>query len=195
MRSWPLIVSLLVWGGCVRDPIDVPCPDVLAGDLVVSEIRGSQSGGATDPTGQWIEIFNPSGSAVSLQGLSVVMRKVDGSAEIRIIVRSDGESVGAGSYAVLGRFPRGTEPAHVTYGYLSDYSENLYSAAEITLTACGNTLDRVIYRTLPTAGSLGFDGGKTLDAASNDTEGAWCADGQGDGKPGTPLARNRPCSL
>lgn len=195
MRSGPmsLVVLLLTVGaGCERDPIDTPCPDVQAGGLVLSELRGAQS--SADSNGQWVEVYNASGRAVSLGGLALTMRRLDGGAEVRIMVRSETEQVAAGGYAVLGRFSEGNEPAHVTYGYLSDLEENLYTAAELILSACGLTLDRVVYRSLPTSGSLGFDGGRTLDAAANDTESAWCADAMGDGRPGTPLMRNRPCA-
>jgi hypothetical protein len=194
MRSGPLPVVFLLWAACVRDPVDTPCPDVEPGGLVFSEVRGAQ-GGSADTFGEWIEIYNASRGAVALGGLALTVRRLDGGAETRIMVRDDDMSLAAGAYAVLGRFARGHEPAHVTYGYVSDLDGNLLRAAELVLSSCGVVLDRVVYRTLPASGTLGFDGGRVPDASANDAESAWCVDARGTGGPGTPLMRNLECAL
>jgi hypothetical protein len=193
MRSGlPILVALLL-AACARDPLEPPCPQVSAGDLVLSEVRGAQTGSA-DTFGQWVEIYNASGGTVSLGGLALAMRRLDGSSEARILVRSLDDEVAAGGYAVLGRFARGGEPTHVTYGFVADYNQNLFGAAALELSACGVLIDRVVYRALPATGSLAFDGGRVPDARANDDERAWCADASGTGSPGTPLMRNTPCA-
>ncbi len=192
MRIVARALATLVVLGCAREPLETPCPDVEPGDLVLSEIRGPQAGSA-DPFGQWVEVYNASGTTVSLTGLSLAMRKIDGSGAAAVIVRSDDTDVAAGGYVVLGRFARGSEPAHVSYGFRSDLDADLYPAAELVLSACGETIDRTVYRTLPTAGTLAFDGDRTPSADANDVESAWCADTDGEGLPGTPLGRNNPC--
>ncbi|HKA86491.1 MAG TPA: hypothetical protein VKE22_02460 [Haliangiales bacterium] len=178
-------------GACARDPADDACPDVRAGELVVTEIRGDQAG-TTDQLGQWIEMYNASARHLDLSGLTVLLRKIDGGSHARIIVRAPTLGVDAGHYVVLGGFASSL-PAYVDYGYLLDFSSNLYTAAAIDVDACGTLVDRVVYRSLPTQGTWAFDGRRTPDATANDDERAWCVDAAGTGHPGTPRAGNAPC--
>jgi hypothetical protein len=179
------------FAACARDPVDSACPDVRVGELVVSEIRGDQTG-TTDTIGQWIELYNASGRQLDLSGLTVKLRKIDGGSEAHIIVRAPALTVDAGAYVVLGAYT-GTLPPYADYGYLLDFSSNLYAAAAIELEACGVLIDRAVYRLLPGQGTWAFDGNQTPDATANDDEGAWCADSAGVGSPGTPRERNNPC--
>jgi lamin tail-like protein len=188
-----LALFLCASAACARDPLDPVCPEVGAGGLVISEIRGAQAGSG-DVGGQWVEIYNATNQSVNLAGLALTMRKINGSAEARIMVRDHDLVVAAGAYATLGRFDESALPAHVSYGFAQDFGDNLYSAAQVELSACGEVIDQVVYRSLPTAGTLGFDGGKTLSATANDDEKAWCVDGSGVGHPGTPLMRNNACA-
>jgi hypothetical protein len=191
-------VLALGMAGCEREPLPWICPDVGPGDLVITELRGSQTG--SDTYGQWIEVYNASGAAQDLQGLSVELIRLDGSGPARILVRVDGVTVPAGGYAVLGRFATGQEPVHVDYGYLHDFSSNLYDSAAVDLVACGERVDRVVYRDLPRVGTLSYDGDLTPDAMGNDDEDAWCVDDVPEdsttelGVPGTPGQPNRPCN-
>jgi hypothetical protein len=187
-----LAVIALTAGACARDPLVEPCPSVAAGELVITEVRGQQSGNS-DTLGQWIEVYNTTTRTVPLAGLVVSMRQTTGANEVRIMVRSETTEVGPGGYVTLGRFPSGSEPAYVSYGYLGDYTSNLYPAAALDLEACSVLIDRVIYRSLPSQGSLSYDGAKTPDATGNDDESAWCTDATGAGFPGTPQQRNHPC--
>lgn len=185
-----LLVATTLIAACARDPLETPCPEVAVGGLVLSEIRGTQ-GGSSDTGGQWIEIYNASGHAVSLAGLSLTLDKIDRSASEHTFVRT-AEQVAAAGYVTLGRFREGSEPAHVSYGFLPDIDANFYPAASVELVACGVTIDRAVYRTLPSSGTLGFDGARVPDATANDDERAWCVDADG-AKLGTPLARNKTC--
>ncbi len=194
MRAAALLVITFLsclGGACARDPADGACPDVRAGELVVTEIRGDQSG-TTDQLGQWIEIYNASGRRLDLSGLTVRLRKIDGGSEARIIVRASTLGVDAGAYVVLGGFASSL-PAYVDYGYLLDFNSNLYAAAAIEVDACGVLVDRAVWRSLPTQGTWAFDGNMTPDATANDDEGAWCVDTSGQGNAGTPRERNTPC--
>jgi len=180
--------------GCERAPLDPLCPDILPGALAISELRGAQSGGAADPWGQWIEIYNSTGSSISLTGLAVTLRKINGSSEGRILVRSPDATIPALGYAVLGQFAMGQEPTHVTYGYAGDFPDSLYSAAQVELSSCGRVIDQMVYRSLPTQGTLCLDGTEVPDSVANDDESAWCTDAEGTDHPGTPLMRNPPCA-
>ena len=68
--------------------------------------------------------------------------------------------------------------------------------------ACGESIDRLVFKSLPTTGSYSFDGAKEPGADANDDESCWCADeteADPDGPmteigiPGTPGEENRPC--
>lgn len=181
--------------GCEREPLDWICPALEPGALVVTEIRGAQSG--TDSYGQWIELYNAGSAAVDAEGLRVNLRTLDGSGETRILVRTSLE-IAAGSYVVLGQFDDGSAPEHVDHGYGSD-AAGLYDSAAIDILACGELVDRVVYRDLPATGTRAYDGAMDPDALGNDDEQAWCDDTRsaGDplppGAPGTPGQGNSIC--
>lgn len=197
-----------VLAGCSRDALDGACPDVSAGELVVTEVRGDQSG--TDGYGQWIELYNASPAAVDLRGLEVHVQRVDGGADGHLLVRET-VTLAAGGYAVLGRFPPTATPDHVDYGYVlpcedtasgcGDYwlDTNLYDAAGVDLNVCGERIDRAIYRDLPSRGSWALSGAAAPDAAANDDEAGWCVDDAEDssseqlGIRGTPGEANPSC--
>ena len=205
-----LIAAVALGGliGCGRDALDGSCPAVAPGELVVTEVRGDQSG--SDGYGQWIEIYNASPAAVDLRGLDVHVQRVDGGADGHILVR-DSVVVDPGGYAVIGRFPTDDVPDHVDYGYVlpcEDSSSgcddhwldtNLYDAAAIDLEACGERIDRAIYRDLPSRGTWALSGAAAPDATANDTESDWCVDDTEDmqteqlGIRGTPGEANPSC--
>lgn len=176
---------------CSRAALEATCPALAAGELVITEIRGQQTG--ADELGQWIELENASGASVDLEGLEMHFQKLDGSAPATVVVRAR-RVVAAGAYAGLGRFPAGDEPAYVTYGFAGDFPSNLYAAGTIDLIACDVLIDRVSYADLPGQGSLALDGSVAPDAVANDDPQAWCVDAGGDGHPGTPLERNPACA-
>jgi len=200
---WVLLSLLLGALSCARPEIFPLCPGAGSGSFVISELRGRQLG--NDTYGEWIEIHNTSTSVIELAGLTLRMTKLDGSAEVRIVVRDRDLVIESEGYTVLGRFEADTLPAHVDYGYVSDFGSDLYNGAVLELLACGEQMDQMVYRSLPDNGSWAFDGDQSLSAASNDDEAAWCVDdtdtAPGDGgtvtdvgRPGTPGAGNRPCA-
>ncbi len=191
--------ALTVCVGCSRDPLDVPCPAIIEGALVITELRGSQSG--TDGYGEWIELYNASGGTIDLLGLEVKLTKIDGSSTEELLVR-DPIAVAANSYLVLGRQTAGLEPDHVDYGYVADIDKSLFDPAAIQVYSCGQLIDQVVYRGLPSRGTFGLDG--AIDpptAAANDDESAWCdditEDAQSDtmGLRGTPREPNQICPV
>jgi hypothetical protein len=194
---------------CSREALDDLCPSVSAGGLVITEVRGDQSG--EDAYGEWLEIYNGSGTALDLEGLQIVLRRIDGGASGTILIR-ESLPVDAGDYVVIGRFaPGGTAPDHIDYGYTLPcedsssgcdtqwFDTSFYDAAAIDLVACGELIDRTIYRNLPSRGSWSFDGAMAPSADGNDVESAWCDDLTEDadtptmGYRGTPGEENIPC--
>ncbi len=195
LLAMPLLGGLL--SGCTSDPLDIECPDVIEGELVVTEIHGPQSG--EDAYGEWIEIYNSTSRTIDLSGLSVTITRLDGSTQSKFLVRN-ATSIAPASYATFGKQIAGDEPAHVDYGYLSDIDGKLFDSAAVEVVSCGERIDLLVYRNLPTKGSVILDG--SIDpptAAANDDEANLCLDQiedektEQDGIRGTPQEGNPVC--
>lgn len=185
--------------GCGREPTEEICPDVQAGELVLTELRGPQSG--ADTYGQWIELFNATDAALELRGLQIAFTPGDGSDPLRLIVRRDLELESEG-YVVLGRAELDDVPAHMDYGFGPEFDDGLDPSGVVDVEACDEVIDRFVYLELPVEGSYAFDGSKPIDADANDDESCWCADTNEAppdgpmteiGLPGTPGEENPPC--
>lgn len=195
---WSFLLLLPLLAGCAREPLELECPDVEPGALVITELRGKQTG--TDTWGQWIELYNTTEHDVALAGVRLSLVRLDGSDAREIVVRARGTQVTPGGYFVLGRFDDAERPDHVDYGYRQDFESDLYDSGLLKVWACEQELDSVVYRDLPVAGSLAFDGALQPSAEANDEESDWCIDdtayelepGQV-GLPGTPGTANPPC--
>lgn len=196
-----LSCSLVLAGGvaCTSAEEDEVCPPLGPGDLVVTEIRGSQAG----TFGQYLELYNATGGALELRGLHVRLRNVTGSSDDEIIVRR-AVTAPAGGYVVLGAFTAGNQPAHVDYAWQPDFlndsgdPKTLPDSGDVRVEACGVLIDRVVWTDLPDVGTYSL-GLAPPDAAGNDTAGNWCTDATDDtdptttGLPGTPGESNHPC--
>ena len=183
------VLALFVLAACARDPAAAECPELAPGDLVVTEIRGPQSG--DDTLGVWIELYSV--KAVDLSGTKIRFRKKDGSSETDVLVRRS-LPVDAGQYVTLGLFSDDTtKPAYVDYGMSSDYHESFLSAAAVDVEACGTRIDRAVYDVLPTMGTFSLGGEPSAEA--NDLPANWCTDATMDGAtyPGTPQQANHAC--
>ena len=172
--------------GCERESLPQICPNIADGELVVTEVRGKQSG--VDDTDQWIELYNASAAEISLEGLQLITQTLNGARVSLITVRAPDVRVGADDYAVLGHTFAGMELSGMDYGYRGDMESDLYDTAAIDLYACGQRVERIIYRNLPATGTWAFDGASVPDAVNNDDEGAWCVD-----DIGTPGQANLEC--
>lgn len=199
--SLALLGPALVLLACAREPIDRVCPDLLPGDLVITELRGKQSG--ADSYGQWIELYNAADRPIELGGVVIELRRLTGAGDYRFMVRDPDLTVEPGEYVVLGGLTAEGK-AHVDYSYSGDLPGDLYAAAFIDLYTCGELVDGLFYRALPALGTYSLDGAQPPDAARNDDPdgGAWCTDDAppAPGEPvtelgirGTPGEANRPC--
>ena len=180
---------------CVRDPLPSSCPELAAGDLVVTEIRGSQAGSYR----QWIEIYNASDVDVPVAGLRVTLTQFDGVGSQTFVVRDEALELAAGAYLVLGS----GDPAaldYIDYDYSADLPGDLYPGATLELTSCRTVVDTLIYN-LPAEGTLALDGAAEPDATANDdSKAGWCVDDRASEGPqtqigirGTPGGANPPC--
>ena len=203
---------------CVREPLPEICPDVAVGELVLTELHGTQDVGS-DP--KWIEIINRSDDTVDLLGLHVRISELDGGGARDGIVRYS-HLLAPGEYFVFGIVPDINLPDIIDYGLQGSHvdesdvptAESETGSAEndndpvvllpdeglITLDACNVQIDRVVYPKLPSTGTRSLGG--TPDADANDDDAAWCTDDviptegpmTGIGARGTPGEVNRPCA-
>lgn len=132
---------------CERSPLDDACPNVAAGELVVTEFRGSQDG--ADTYGEWLEVFNAGDSAIDLGGLRVRALDLDGGSQSLFMVRDGQLRLEPGDYAVFGGLDRDPLPAHLDYSFAVDGVTGLRAGAIVTLESCGEVIDETLYRSLP----------------------------------------------
>lgn len=193
---FPAVLFAVIFGACDNDPIEVPCPDVETGDLIVTEVRGSQTG--NDEFGEWIELHNPTERSLDLTGLSLSITKLDGSSDAALLVRTP-ISLAPGGYLVLGRHNNDNLPDHVDYGYENDVTRSLFDSGAIRVSSCGKEIDLAVYRNLPTKGSRILNGALLPNADDNSTDINWCIDGRADldtpisGFRGSPKKANPFC--
>lgn len=198
--------------GCVREPLPEFCPSVDVGELVISELRGPQSG--QDSFGDYIEIYNAAGKTVDLQGLTVRLRSAGGD-EIELFVREPFE-LDAKGYAVIGPGLPDDRPDWIDYGIgwdisggnpdTGDYPQALlsYTSAFVELEACDEIIDEMFFPVgaIPSLGTLACGNAESppsADANDDSEAGCWCNDagdsgGQplfGIGLPGSPGGPNR----
>lgn len=175
------------------------CPPALAGELVVSEIRPEQGGTFK----QWIELYNASGLTLDLEGTIIDVLSIDGGTHLRLLVRRPLE-LAAGEYVALGEDTDATRAEYLGYGFGGDFEQNgtakdLPTSGAITVTACGDEIDRVVFEGLPDEGTYTL-GTVPPDADANDDDASWCVDTTPSedttelGLPGTPGAANTPCA-
>jgi hypothetical protein len=197
-KKWRLraaqLGAMAAAAGCVREPAERSCPELEEGQLVVSELRAGVRGGA-EPS--WLELWNGGAAEVDLLGAAVRMRRLDGGAEQRALVRRS-VVVAGGAYAVLGLVADEQRPAWVDYGFGGDAGSPLYAAGAVEVESCELTVDRMTYARLPERASLAL-GEEARSAVGNDEAAAWCADarvasaGAGGATVGTPGEDNRAC--
>lgn len=190
MRAAGLLSFCAVLVGCTREPVESLCPELVEGDLVITEIAGPQTGNDTPP---WIELYNASGAPVDLYGVKLRFRRLDGSTETPVLVRRSLE-VAPGSYTVLGLDSDADPDAHIDYGFASDFHTSWLSSAAIDVEACGVRVDRAMYSSLPRAGSYAL-GVTPPTADANDLPTNWCTDATVDSGnvPGSPQQANPAC--
>ncbi len=166
-----------------------------AGDIVVTEFM-NDSDAVSDTVGEWLEIYNTTGSPIDLNGWSL---KDDGS---NLYTFSVSVVVPANSYFVLGRGP--ADPSqnggvNLDFSYGDNYTLGNSADEIILLSPTDVEIDRVNY------GIGGFpDGGPgfsiSLDptqlTGDNNLATNWCLSTStfGDGDKGTPGAVNDVCA-
>lgn len=176
-----LVAALALAPGCDREADPLLCGEIGAGELVVTEIRGGP--GITDADGQWIELYNAAGGAVDLHGVSIIIQSIGGNTD-RVMIRRPA-MVGAGSYAVVGKFADGARPAHVDVGWGTE--PVIPRDGAITLGCAATEIDRLVFTSLPDPSQTNDNppspghgtyayGVLPPTAAGNDDASKWCTD-------------------
>lgn len=187
---WLLLVAT---PACVRAAEPELCPEVAPGDLVITELRGGQTGDDNDG-GQYVEFWNGSGQSIDALGLSVRLLRLDGSSDTTVLIRSS-VTVAADDYLAVGVGLPDVRVDYVDYWMGNDFDSDVFSTGALIVSACGVEIDRVVYD-LPSDGSysLGVLPPDPLGTDGNDNPDNWCTDPAVDGAViGTPGEANTPC--
>jgi hypothetical protein len=169
-------------------------PDLVAGDLVITEIMADPQDAACSPEsqGEYIEIFNPGSTPIDLFGLQIK----DTSAIVTTVEKH--VVIAAGAYA-LGVAEPATSFCYS--GFSSDFEFDMgwnNTGDKATLTnAAGVLIDVVDYQgwTMSPGKALSL-GSAVPTAAGNDAPSAWCPATSaivGSADFGTPRAANPEC--
>ena len=189
---------ILVLSGCGRDAVNAAsvCDALEPGDIVVTEIHANPNG--SDGVDEYIELFNPTGALLALDGLTLVVSRADGASPKSH--RFMDASIEAGEYFVVGNARADLMPAYVDYSYGSSLG-SLRNSDGVVSVWCGDTIiDQVGYERTVDGRALELDGRLAPDHELNDEASYWCAAPEGadevsTGNFGTPGAANSPCEV
>jgi len=184
--------------GCGREALQngLDCQGVTSGDLVITEIHANPDG--PDGDGEYIELYNASGSAISLEGWELVSSRLDGTgAEAHRFAAS---TIDPGAYWVVGNAAPEALPAHVDYSYGGTLGPLRNSDAALSIMCGPVRVDRVTYHHTIDGRALELDGELAPDGEVNDDPNHWCTANEsstelGANERGTPGAPNAPCEV
>ena len=173
----PLILGVALAAGCGPDAPADTCKGILPGDLVISEVfpdyaaPAGQSG--ADAGQEWFEIYNASGGAIDVKGLTLIHSRPDGTKAEQHVVAAG--LIGSNTYFVVGNVDPDLAPAWVNYGYGAELGEMFNTGGgKLTLT-CGTTeVDVAQYDMVKSGRARQFDGGVSPEYQANDDLTRWC---------------------
>lgn len=105
--------ALLALGGCGPGTSTQQCASLKAGDLVITEVMADPAG--TDTGNEWFEVYNTTGAAIDLKGLTLFASAADGTGAKTHVVRAGTAQPGA--YFTFGDVRSGANPAWIGYSY------------------------------------------------------------------------------
>jgi hypothetical protein len=147
--------------------------DWAAGDIFISEVMNNPAS-VTDPSGEWIELYNASDRTLVLNG--VVLSATDG--DWHMIESADLISVESGSYIVIANNGDYYSNGGVTASYVYSDVSLANESDDLTVEADGITIDQVSWDDGvsfpdPSGASMSLDP-TFLDDLSNDDGLNWC---------------------
>lgn len=154
------------------------CKDeLIAGDLVITEVfadyRAAGGGTGADEGKEWIELYNGSGRAIELRGLTVIHGRPDGSRQSVHVV--DDVTIAPGQFFTMGNAVQDLLPIYVDYGY-GDALGDLFNseAGQLELRCGADRIDTAIYEAIRPGHSRQLTAAQPPDYTLNDAPESWC---------------------
>ena len=144
--------------------------NMLAGDLVITEIMANPSG--ADEGSEYFEIFNATTAPITLTGLALVSSRDDGTDEDVHTMRE--ATIAAGQYFVIGGILDEFKEAYMDYGAANDLSFR-NSNGQLALRCKDVEVDKTTYASAPDGASLELNGAEMPNSVRNDDEANFCA--------------------
>ena len=168
--------------------------DLLAGDLVITEVMANPAG---QDTGQeYFEIYNASSETIDASGLTLFYSLVDGSSEKTHEVEE--LSIEPGAYIAMGTADPAALPELIGYGFANELGSLRNGGAVLALRCGDEDIDRVEYASAEGEDGVAWslDGAITPDHIANDDPENFCAATTefAEGMFGTPGAANESCT-
>ena len=164
-RIFLLLTVAAASSACERSALDDACQAALMeGDLVITEIQANPLGNDSDR--EFIELFNNTGSAVDLAGVTLVSSRADETGER--FHRMGSISIDAGDYIVLGNADKDLLHPFLDYGYGGDLGGLRNSEARVAVFCAGVLVDQMSYGETTNGQSVQLDGSQAPSAANND---------------------------
>jgi Lamin Tail Domain len=171
------------------------CADILAGDLVITEVMANPAG--EDEGLEYFEIYNASSADIDANGLTLVYSLPDGSDEETHEVED--MTIGPGNYVALGGADPEALPDFVTYGFGNDLGTLRNGGAVLALRCGDDEVDRIEYPSAEGDAGIAWqlDGALTPDHILNDDPENYCSATM-EFEPdmfGSPNRENEPCEI
>lgn len=197
-RACGLVCVCLVAGGCGLPALDTAdgCDGLFSGDIVITEVHANPLG--ADADGEYIELYNASGSVRSLEGSTLVVSRADGT-DPRTHRFTGLEALEPSAYFVAGNAGSEAAPSHVNYSYGSSLGNLRNTDGAVSLWCGERLIDRMDYEQTSDGRALELDGALPPDDELNDQAESWCFAPEGAKQPfagnfGTPGGPNDACS-
>ena len=150
---------------------------LLPGDLVITEVfadeKATPGGTGTDTGKEWFEIYNASGHAIELEGLTITHSRPDGGKPNTHVVLQG--SIAAGQYFTLGNASQETLPPYVDYGYGADLGD-LYNTdgGKLALSCDASEIDSAVYQDVKEGHARELTSAQAPEYRLNDSAASWC---------------------
>ena len=179
MRAVTLLAASVTAAACGPADLEGTCKDMLiAGDLVITEVfadyQAPNGGTGADEGREWFEIYNGSGRAIELRGLTVVHGRPDGSRQRSHLV--DDVTIAPDQFFTMGNSAQDLLPPYIDYGYGKDLGDllNTKEGGKLEL-RCGTSLiDAATYEDVRPGRSRQLSAAQAPDYTLNDMREHWC---------------------
>lgn len=172
------LAALAPLAACGPDTPTSACKDsFVAGDLVITEVMADfaapDGGTGTDDGKEWFEIYNNADRPVSLQGVTVLHSRPDGSRSATHSI--DDITIAPGQFFTLGNATSDLVPAYVDYGFGADLGDFFNTGGGKLALRCGDSvIDEAIYDAVKSGHTRQLSNAGPPDYTANDDQVNWC---------------------